>query len=207
MALVNYGHFMFGIALLFSWRLFHLIPYFKRTPYPTPGMSCVWFSAFGSIFLLVTINLLQNCGLDFDGYKALLPFILLVITLINFWGESFIAPTKSYLIALGIGLAAGIVVFFVSHYIILLKGLQHVGGYYELISLIIGIVSGILIGIFSYFVLKAHFHNWNQPLWEAKKVWDIINSSNLLFVITTIALIEGLLQLRSTSLLLLLTSL
>ncbi len=170
-------------------------------------MSCVWFSAFGSIFLLVIINLLQNSGSDFDGFKALLPFILLIIAIINFWGESFIAPTKNYLVALGAGILAGAIIFLSTNHLFLVLELNQIASYYQLLPLLIGVVCGIIVGVIFYYILKPRRANWNQPLWQAKRLWDFINNKTLLFVVMTLAFIEGLLQLGSTSLLFLFTSL
>ena len=207
MAVVNYGYFLIGIVLLFAWRLFHLIPYFKRTPYPVPGRSSVWFATFGCIYLLVTINMLLHAGTALDGYKAILPLILFIITLTNFWGESFVAPTKNYLIALGFGILIGAVSLFISNFLFLLYNLQHILSYMQLIPFLIGILIGIGVGLIIYHVLESRFPDWNTPLWHHHKFWDFINHSSLLLVIATIAFIEGMFQMKSTSLLILLTSL
>lgn len=207
MALINYGYFLFGLVIFFTWRLFHLHPYFKREDYPTPGWDSVWFLIWGSVILLVLINTFQNIDLTYGlDYLALLPTILFVLALINFWGESFIAPTKNYLIAILIGFLIGIVTLILTQQLVLFLKLHHILSYLELLSIVFGILAACLGGKIVYNILTSRYSEWNTPLWELNRFWDIINHTNFYLVILTVALIEGLIQLQSTSLIILLTS-
>lgn len=208
MATVNYGYFLFGIFIFFTWRLLHLINYFKRTPYPVPGRSSLWFFIFGSIYILVLINTFQNIDLAYGfDYLTLVPSILIVLAIINFWGESFIAPTKNYLIALGLGALVGTATLMISYYAFLSAGIPYLSSYFELIPILLGLLIGAIAGIIIYsYVLKARKPDWNTPLWHLNKFWDLVNHSSFLLAIMIFAVIEATLQLHSNSLFLLFTS-
>ena len=208
MALVNFGYFLFGIVIFLTWRLFHLHPYFKQEKYPTPGWDSVWFLIWGSIIFLVLINIYQNIDLTYGlDFLPLLPTILFVISIINFWGESFVKPTKNYLIAMLVGFIVGTVTLILTQQLILSLNLQHIASYLELLSVVLGLLAGCLGGKIVYNILKSRYAEWNTTLWELHRFWDLLNHTNFYLVMITVALIEGLIQLQSTSLVTLLTSL
>ncbi|MHA1650465.1 MAG: hypothetical protein ACTSYB_09730 [Candidatus Helarchaeota archaeon] len=202
MSVVNYGYFLFGIFIFCSWRLFHHINYFKRTPTPVPGKSSVTFFTFGAIYFLVLINLFQNIDLTY-GYDCLtlLPSVLIILGLINFWGESFIAPTKNYLFALGLGVLIGTASLGISYFAFLNAGIPFISGFLELIPYLLGLIIGVIAGKLIYvFFLKRRYPNWNTPLWQINNLWRIINHTAFLFSLLILAVLEGLLQMESNSL-------
>jgi hypothetical protein len=198
MGVINYGYFLYGIFLFFMWRLFHLLDYFKRTPYPVPGRSSVWFFIFGSGYLLVLINIFQNANSTYGfDYLIIIPSVLIILALINLIGESFVAPTKNYLIALGLGVLIGTITLICTRFIFI----GGISSYLQLIPFLLGLLVGGIGGLVIYkLLLKPHYSNWNTPLWHLNKFWDIFNHSAFLIIIGIIAFIEATLQLKSTSL-------
>lgn len=162
---------------------------------------------FGGIYTLVIINLLQNVDATLDGYIALLPLILLSLTLLNFWGESFISPTINYLLALGFGILIGVLALLGFHHLFLLYDLNALSSYMELVPVLISILCGIFAGKILFKVLKPRHPHWNTLLWTQKKLWDVINHNFYLLIVAIIAAIEGMFQMLSTSLIILLSSL
>ncbi|HUX98486.1 MAG TPA: hypothetical protein VMV49_02915 [Candidatus Deferrimicrobium sp.] len=205
MGVINYGYFLYGIFLFFMWRLFHLLSYFKRTPYPVPGRSSVWFFIFGSGYLLVLINIFQNANFTYGfDYLIIIPAVLIILALINLIGESFVAPTKNYLIALGLGVLIGTITLICTR-LIFTGGIS---SYLQLIPFLLGLLVGGIAGLVIYkFLLKPHYPNWNTTLWHLHKFWDIFNHSAFLVLIAILAFIEATLQLKSTSLFYFFTSL
>ncbi|MHA1265343.1 MAG: hypothetical protein ACTSRS_08935 [Candidatus Helarchaeota archaeon] len=206
MVLVNYGYFLFGIVLLFSWRIIHHIPYFQRTKYPTPGQNVVWL-ALGGIYLLVIINMLQNVDASFDGFLALLPLILFIFAMFNFWGGSFVSPTKNYLLTLVLTIPISVGILFLIDSLCLLTGFYTTSSYLEILPIILTVFLGIICGIIFYKYFNRRFPNWSAPLWQAHWFWDVINHNTYLLSVAVLATIEALLQMHSTSLIILLTSL
>lgn len=205
MTVINYGYFLWGVVLLFAWRLFHLIPYFKRTPYPTPGTSSVWFFCLGSFYFLLLINMYQNIDLAYGfDLLVLLPTIIFILTIVNFWGESLITPSKNYLIALGFGALVGGITIWLFHLIFPTIGI--LSNYFELLPVLIGLIVGIIGGNILYYFLKSRYPDWNTPLCHLHKFWDVINHTSFLLVIAVLAFIEALFQWHSTSLVIILTS-
>jgi len=199
---VNYAYFLYGIVIFFAWRLFHLFNYFKRTPYPRPSASSVIFFLFGSGYILLLINMFQNVDLSYGfDYLVLLPSIFMILGIINFYTESFIAPTINYLIALGFGTLIGIITYFISDLVFLNTGIESITSYLALIPSVLGLVIGGIAGILFYaYFLKPRYLDWNSPLWQRNKVWDIINSHLFLLTIAILAFIEATLQLQANSL-------
>ncbi len=206
MGTVNYFYLIYGIVLFFAWRLIHHFNFLKRRPYPKPGGSSAVFFVVGSGYFLALINIFQNVDFSygFDNL-ILIPTILMIVAILNFWGESFIAPTKNYLISLGIGTLIGTVAYFILQYGILSSGLH--SSYLELIPILVGLPIGAIAGtLIHFFVIKRRFPDWNTPLWQINKLWDKINHIAFLLFFATIGFIEATLQLRSDSLFYLFTS-
>jgi hypothetical protein len=208
MVLVNYGYFLFGIFLFLAWRIFHLIPYFKRTPYPTPGSSSAIFFTIGAGYIILIVNIFQNIDLSY-GFDCLtlLPTIIMAIACFNFFSESFIAPTKNYLVALGLGIGIGLSAIFLLNFIFQMSNLAAISSYLIIIPVIGGLLLGLIIGAFIHgYFLQNRYPRWNQPLWQIHKFWDVLNHSSFLVFLATLTIIEALLQWYSTSLILILTS-
>lgn len=208
MVLVNYGYFLFGIFIFLAWRIFHLFSYFKRTPYPNPGPSSAIFFAIGAGYIILIVNIFQNIDLAYGfDYLTLLPTIIISMACINFFSESLIAPTKNYLIALGIGSGIGFVAIIIIDYVFQIFRLGDISSYLIAVPVLSGLLIGLISGslIYQYF-LQNRYPAWNQTLWQIHKYWDIINHSTFLVMLATLTIIEALLQWYSTSLILLITS-
>lgn len=208
MGVVNYGYFLFGIFILFSWRVLNKLKFFQQPTYPSPGgksaMSFIW----GSIYFLVLINTFQNVdmayGLDF---LIIVPSVLIILAILTFWGESFIAPTKNYLIALGFGVLVGAITLIISYFAFLSAGIPYISSYLELLPVLLCLIVGLMAGkLFNSLILKRYKPNWNTPLWQCTKLWDFINHSSFLIALIIFAAIEGTLQLHSSSLSLIFSS-
>jgi len=208
MGVVNYSYFLFGIVILFASRLLDKLAYFKQPQYPIPGsrsaMSFIW----GSIFFLVLINLFQNINMDYGlDFLILVPSVLIILAIITFWGESFVAPTKNYLAALGCGILIGTITLIISYFAFLSAGIPYISSYLELVPVLLGLLVGLIAGklIFT-FILQRRKPDWNTSLWHLNKLWDLVNHSSFLIAILIFAVIEGTLQLHSSSLSLIFSS-
>jgi len=206
---INYAYFLYGIFIFFIWRLFHLFNYFKRTPYPKPSASSVIFFLFGSGYILLLINMFQNVDFTYGfDYLVLLPSLFIIFGLINFYSESFIAPTMNYVIALGFGTLIGTITYFISDFVFLNTGIESITSYLVLVPPILGLIIGLIIGkLFYAYFLKPRYQDWNSPLWQINKFWDMINSSAFLLIVAVLAFIEATLQLQANSLVYIFSSL
>ena len=208
MVLVNYGYFLFGIFLFLAWRIFHLSPYFKRTPFPTPGPSSAIFFPIGAGYIILLVNIFQNIDLAYGfDFLILFPTIIIIIACINFLSESFIAPTKNYLIALSLGIGIGLPAIILLDFIFQISNLTAISSYLIALPVITGLVLGLISGVLIHrYFLLTRYPDWNQPLWQTHKFWEIINHSSFLVILATLTIIEALLQWYSTSLIQIITS-
>ena len=213
LGVVNLHYFLIGTFIFMAMKLVDRFKYFEEGEIYSSGFIKVWNFIYGSALILIGINgifaitQIFNSVQVFD-YRNLFPTILTFIASGIFLSDSFKNPTKNYLVALGIGDLISTITAIIM-LIITLIGPEIIFGtnimyinYFLLIPFLIAVMVAIPVSILIYYIkLKPNRTEWNEPIWDKTKAWNVVNNQFLLLTLTIILFFEILFQWHSTSLL------
>jgi len=213
LGVVNLHYFLVGVFFFLFIKFVDRFKYFEDDELVSHDMAKVWNFIFGAglifvgingIFALVTIY----STVQVVDYRNLMSTILIFTASGIFLSDSLKNPSKNYLIALGIGClisAIGAIIPFIIASIgpDVVFG-QHVLyiNYILLIPFIISIMIGFVVALVIFHKrLKPRREEWNKPIWDKTRAWNVINNQMLLLALSIIVFIEVFFQWHSSSLL------
>ncbi len=194
---INLTYFLFGTLIFTLIRLIDMLKMFNPDFEATSSYQKVFYLLMGLIFLLSGIN-----GIIFQlKLEKIIPIIFILIVSGLFISDTFVKPSKNYLISicLGIGTGAPLVVPFF-HLFQDLR-LQINIPYLSLVGIGISFLIGLAVGIFTYILLYYKYQNGLEEFWDGTRVWRILNNKIFILILWILIIIETYLQLHITSLL------
>ncbi|MHA1144627.1 MAG: hypothetical protein ACTSRW_07815 [Candidatus Helarchaeota archaeon] len=213
LSVINLGYFLIGVFLFLIIKFVDRLDYFQDTELIQHRIAKVWNFIFGLGCILVLINgfftLVQVfVAVHVIDYLEIVPLILFIVVIPIFLMDSFKAPTKNYLLALGLGTAIASIGF-VMGLILAFVGVENLVGQYVryinyilLIPFLLTSIIGVVIGTVIYYgYLKTKKEKWNDALWDISEIHDKLNNKYLLLGLSIVVFFEIFFQWQSMSLL------
>ena len=212
LGVVNMHYFLIGTFIFMLMKFVDRFKYFEEGEIYSGNFIKVWNFIYGSLLILIGINGIFAVAQIFSSaqildYRNLFPTILTFVSSGIFLSDSFKNPTKNYLVALGIGVLISTIAALIM-LIITLIGPEIIFGinityinYLLLIPFLITVMAAIPVCILIYYKkLKPNRMDWNEPMWDKSKSWNMLNNQFLLLALSIILFFEILFQWHSTSL-------
>jgi len=197
------GYFLVGAFLFMSMRLIEKLKWFGGNSLPRKDPLMIIYLMVGTAFVYILIaQIIYFTSLEPYQYgiilNQILGVILLSISAILFISNSFIYPSKNFLISIIVGGIISIIltITFVNYVPIVI-----IEGYSILIWGFIAHIIGLVVGSMIYIILYYKYKEGLKELWKAEKYWKIINSYYLLIPLFIIIIIEMVLSFRLLSIL------
>ena len=194
---INLTYFLFGTLIFTLIRLIDMLKMFNPDFEATKSYQKVFYLFMGLIFLLSGIN-----GIIFQlKLEKIIPIIFILIVSGLFISDTFVKPSKNYLISIciGIGIGAPLVVPFFHFFQDLRMDINI--PYLSIVGIGIAFAIGLAVGLCCYILLYYKYSSGLEELWDGTKVWRIINNKTFVFILWILIIIETYLQLHITTLL------
>ncbi|MHA1229331.1 MAG: hypothetical protein ACTSRP_07895 [Candidatus Helarchaeota archaeon] len=197
------GYFLIGAVVFVGMRVFEKLKFFGGNELPNKDTLMIVYLMIASAFTWVLasqIIYLIDIATISSGLilNEIMGIILLSISAFLFYSNSFIYPSKNFLISVIIG---GVVATVLTFIFISTGSEILIEGYSKLIWGFIAHLIGLVVGLIIYIILYYTYKQGLNNLWEAKSFWKIINNYWLLIPLWVLLIIESILSLRNLSLL------